>query len=127
MPRKGSNVGDGLPVRFGAWLPGAAILIAALSPSVAFARKNLTDFITSATDVVLWATPFAVLILLFFWSMFQLIMTTGDAEKKKQAKQRIIWGIIAIFVIFTIGGIVAAINQTFFAGESTLQQGLPGR
>jgi len=89
-------------------------------PSVAFAQKTLTNFINTATEVVGLAIPFALLLLLFFWSMMQLVMTTGDAEKKKQAKQRIIWGIIAIFVIFSLGGLIAAIQQTFFSDSLTL-------
>jgi VIT1/CCC1 family predicted Fe2+/Mn2+ transporter len=96
----------------------AAFAFAPMVASAAVAHRTLGDLITTATEVIWLAVPFGLLLLLFFWSMAQLVMTTGDAEKRKQAKQRIVWGIIAIFVIFSLGGLIAAINGTFFGGDS---------
>jgi len=53
--------------------------------------------------------PIAItLALLFFiWGLAQFILASGDEEKKKEGKQRMIWGIIALFVIVSVWGIVA--------------------
>ena len=59
--------------------------------------------------------PIAItLALLFFiWGLAQFILASGDEEKKKEGKQRMIWGIVALFVIVSVWGIVAFIANIF--------------
>ena len=48
----------------------------------------------------------------FIWGVVQFV-TSGDAEKKEQGQQHMIQGIIGIFVIVSIWGLVAILQNTF--------------
>ncbi len=78
---------------------------------------TLTDIINNATSVVVFATPVALVLFLFFWNLAMLTFDSGNPEKLKQGRARIFWSIIAMFVVFSLAGIVAVLQVTFF-GES---------
>jgi len=82
-------------------------------------ERSLADFIATLSQVVFLAIPFAFVLLAFFWNLFQLLATVSDAEKKKQARERMIWSVIALFVLFSLAGIVAMLQNTFFGPGST--------
>lgn len=86
--------------------------------SLIAAPANLGELINILTQVVVFGTPFAILLTLFFWNLYQLIMTVGDAEKKKQARDRIVFGVLVLFVVFSLAGIVAILQGTFFGQEA---------
>ena len=74
--------------------------------------NNLTDLINKFTELTILFTPFAILLAYFFWTMAQLILAGGDAEKKKQTRDRLLWVVVALFVVFSLGGIVALVKRT---------------
>ena len=96
------------------------IAIAALSfavPLTALAARprTLGDIINTGTEVSLLFVPSAMLLLIFVWSMGQVIAASGgDAEKKKAARNRIVWGLIAMFTVFSLAGLVAVLQNTLF-------------
>ncbi len=49
---------------------------------------------------------FALALVLFFWGLVQFIMKSGDAKLRDEGKKRMIWGIIALFVMVSIYGIL---------------------
>lgn len=100
-----------------AFIPLTAALLVAV-PAVAFGAETLRDFINIITEIVFLTVPFAAALLFFFWNLYQLIATVGDPEKKKQAKTRLIWSIIAMFILFSLAGLVAMLQQTFFRGTT---------
>jgi hypothetical protein len=55
-----------------------------------------------------------------FGAMASIIWTSGNPEKRKEAGPRITWIIIGAFVLLSIGGILAILNQTFFASNATV-------
>ncbi len=100
-------------------------ITALLAPFAAHAAPgSIAEIINIATQVVLLAVPTAALLLMFFWNLSQLLFTANDAEKRKQAKMRMIWSIIALFAVFSLGGLVAVLQTTFFPGEPSTIQGL---
>ena len=42
---------------------------------------------------------FGVAVTMFTWGLFNLIMSAGDDEKKKKAKNRIVYGIIGLIFL----------------------------
>lgn len=100
-----------------------ALIFAA--PHVAFAGQTIGSIINTATNLALFAVQIAVaLALLFFmWSMFQLMTSLDSAEQLKKVRPRIIWGIIILFVILSLGALITVLDQTFFSSGSQLQQG----
>ncbi|MBX9765255.1 hypothetical protein K2X83_01295 [Patescibacteria group bacterium] len=89
-----------------------------MGESLLAAPATLGDLVNLLTQIVIFATPFAILLLFFFWNLFQLLTTVEDAEKKKQARDRIIFGVIVLFVVFTLTGLVAVLQRTFFGDEA---------
>lgn len=83
---------------------------------------NLTEIINTMTQVVLFAVPSALILLLFFWNMSQLIFQSNNPEKLKDAHSRIIWSLIGLFVVFSLAGILVVLQNTFF-GESNQSGG----
>lgn len=45
-------------------------------------------------------------VLYFFWGMGQFILHAGDQKTREDGKNKMIWGVIALFVMFSIWGIV---------------------
>lgn len=85
-------------------------------------HANLTEIINTMTQVVIFATPIALVLLLFFWNMSQLIFQSGNAEKIKDARARILWSIIGLFVLFSLAGILVILQNTLF-GTSNQNNG----
>jgi len=58
------------------------------------------------------------------WFLFEVFMYTiaGDEEKKTSAKKGMIWGIIGIFVMVSVWGLVAILQSTF--GTSGVQENI---
>lgn len=54
----------------------------------------------------------AVAVVYFIWQVFQYTIA-GDEEKKAAAKGQIIWGIVGIFVMVSIWGLVNILQGTF--------------
>jgi hypothetical protein len=54
---------------------------------------------------------FGLAVLFFFWGVAQFIRTVSE-KTKEEGKNKMIWGVIALFVMFSIWGIVAYIGNT---------------
>ena len=68
-----------------------------------------TNVSTLATTLI--AVTFTLAAAMFGWGIAKLIFAAGDPQKITEAKGTIWWGVIGIFVIATIGGIVFFIGQ----------------
>lgn len=81
---------------------------------------TLTSFIERLTEIVYITVPILVsLALLFFvWGLAQWLLNMADTEKHKEGKQRMVWGIIALFFIASIGGLIMVLDETFNLSDS---------
>ncbi|MCI5051047.1 MAG: hypothetical protein MRY57_01960 [Candidatus Pacebacteria bacterium] len=52
------------------------------------------------------------------YSVFQFIAAQDDSQQREEKKQQIFWGIVGLFVITSIWGLIAIIGDSFglFAG-----------
>jgi len=55
----------------------------------------------------------ALALLFFFWGLATFILAAGDEEKRKSGKQMMIWGIVALFVMAAIWGIIQFLGGLF--------------
>ena len=82
----------------------------ALAPALAFAQSlgNIETLITSIGRVVALALPIvvAIALLVFFWGLVKFIFAQGNEESKADAKRIMLWGIIALFVMISVWGLV---------------------
>jgi len=78
------------------------------------AASKIEGVIKSSTSVISLATVavFAIAILVFAWGIVRLIAAASNAEEVRKAKGIIWWGLIGMFVLAFMAGIIA-----FFQGE----------
>lgn len=92
-----------------------------VSPLPAFAQGcDVTDFLSLAgclVDLLNFFVPFLIGIglMLFFWGLakFILAQSAGDQQGISGGRQLMIWGIVALFVMVSIWGIVQILANTF--------------
>lgn len=90
-----------------------------LIPNMLFAApSDLTEFIELLTEIVSSVIPVVVglAVLIFFWGLANFILHADNEQKRAEGKQLMIWGIIALFVIVSVWGLVAVLTSTFFGG-----------
>ena len=91
-------------------------IILAFTPLFALAVSNIQDLATFVTNILgnyIIPALFAVALIIFLWGVIQYVIAAGDDEKRKEGKQKIIWGIIGLFVMVAIWGLVNLIGNTF--------------
>ena len=49
---------------------------------------------------------FALALLYFFWGLAQYILSAGDSAKQEEGRNKMIWGIVALFVMAAVWGLV---------------------
>jgi hypothetical protein len=110
------------------------------TPALAFALlEGLKQAIWDVGDVLSALKPlvFGLAFLYFFWGMSQFILHAGDEKKRAEGKQKMIWGVIALFVMLSIMGIISTFGSLIGIGgnQPVLQSqqlplyntGLPGQ
>src|SRR3989344_956700 len=106
----------------------AAVL--ALTPSFAFAA-GLDNVLLTIQRLLNLATPIvvALALLYFFWGLANYILSAGDTEKREEGRNIMIWGVIALFVMVSVWGLVRVIGDTFGIqeGGSIFIPTVPGR
>ena len=99
----------------------------AFAPVLAFAQQlgNIETFVSSIGRVVGLALPIvvAIALLAFFWGLVKFIFAQGNEESKADAKKIMLWGLIALFVMVSVWGVVrfigSAIGITDVGGSIT--------
>jgi hypothetical protein len=104
------------------------VSVLALAPVMALAQgtpqtsgvTNLLNSLKSWVDILI---PIAVAaaVLFFFWGLARYILAEAD-ESKIAGRHMMLWGVIALFVIVSIWGLVAFLGNLF--GINT-NQGTP--
>lgn len=84
-------------------------------PSLAFAQ------VTSITGMLGWVQGIlsalmpvlvALAIIYFVWGVLKYLMNAGDEEAQKEGRSMMIYGIIAIFVMVSIWGLVGLLDTS---------------
>ena len=84
------------------------------APFLAFA-ETLQGILSTVGQLIGAATPIVVALALvyFFWGLGQFILNSSDEAKRKDAISIMIYGIIALFIMVSIWGIVNVLQTTF--------------
>ena len=88
---------------------------------MAFAQLgNVEDIINAIVNIVTLLIPiaFSAALLFFFWGLAQYILSAGNEEAKAQGRNMMIWGIVALFVMASVWGLVAFIGDALGIGQS---------
>ncbi len=79
-------------------------------PSMALAASftNVEDLILSVGRLVEILLPLvvALALLFFFWGLAKFVLEAGNEIEKQKGKDLMIWGVVALFVMVSVWGIV---------------------
>ena len=88
---------------------------------------SLGDIITKFVSTIMGPLLVAMIswaVIVFLWSLFEYLQ--GDAAKKGNALGRIGWGILVLFVMISLWGLVSILTKTFTGwGGSNSQVQIP--
>lgn len=84
--------------------------------STAFNSDNFANLLRSITNFIL--TPVvsflvSIALVVFLWGVLKYMGKTGDEAEREKARQLIIWGIIGIFVMVSVWGLVKVLMGSF--------------
>lgn len=99
-----------------------ALGISALLLTPVFAHAdNLRDVVVKIGDIINLIIPLMVAIALiaFFYGLIIYLFSQGNEENKGKGKGIMLWGIVALFVMVSIWGIVRVIADTFNIQQGT--------
>lgn len=107
-----NSEGDGIIFRRAEYTPSGGF--------IGEAPQNLSDLIGIFLSLISQLVPvvFGLALLFFFWGLAQFIWAAGrgNEERVKSGKQLMFWGVIALFVMFSIYGIIALLVSDFGVG-----------
>lgn len=97
----------------------AAVAALAFIPGFVFAAigdgglGNIENLVEAIGRIVDLATPIVVgiALLVFFWGLVKFIFAQGNEDAKEQGKRLMIGGVIALFVIVSVVGIINFIGD----------------
>ena len=85
-------------------------------PFLAFAAppRDLSDLLEIFAKPILIVTPIVISasLLVFFWGMAKFIYSTGNKIDLELAKKLMIWGVVALFVMTSVWGIIKIFTDT---------------
>lgn len=74
------------------------------------------QIIGKINDLIIYPIVFVLFSLGFFlfaWGIVEFMWGMKNGEVSDEGKQHMLWGIIGMFIMVSIGGIVGIIDQTF--------------
>lgn len=96
-------------------------------PGIAFAQgatgfTGIKGYLVSIVDIVQMLIYIAgtLALLLFFWGLAKFIKNADSDKARAEGRQLMIWGIIALFVLVTVGGLIAFIQDEFGIGPRAI-------
>lgn len=92
----------------------AVVLTPALALAQNFGNNGFFGLLDAANQIINRVIPFimALTILVFLWGVFRFAVST-DPEKRKEATNYMTWGIVALFVMVSVWGIVNILVRSF--------------
>lgn len=74
---------------------------------------NIQQFLTAISHLVSIALPIvvALALLAFFWGLATFIFAAGSEDAKDRGKRIMIWGVVALFVMVSVWGLVQFIGS----------------
>lgn len=89
------------------------IAVSALLPLMALAQASVDSIISRIGSIIALLVPILITlgVVYFFWGLVQYI--GGDADKKAEGRSHMIWGIIFLFVMVSVFGLIRVVGTTF--------------
>ena len=71
--------------------------------------STLSSAVYQLISLVNVITPLlgGIALLIFFWGIIKYVWASGDSHAKTNGREFIVWGLVALFVIFSVWGILS--------------------
>lgn len=70
----------------------------------------------------------ALALVYFFWGLAQYVLNSADEDKRKEGRNIMIWGTLALFIMLSVWGIINVLQDTFQLDDTNIQvPGVSGR
>ncbi len=100
------------------------------TPSLVFAQaiasgrtiKGIAHKITTFLSTAVMPMLFTIALTWFIWGVVDFIKNAENSEERKKGKQRMLWGIIALFVMVTFLGLTTVLTTSVFGNDPFLPQ-----
>jgi len=97
-------------------------------PLFAFAQSNscssglntvadIFNFFTCLIAKTFIPLLFALALIVFIYGVLKYMMNASDETKREEGRQFMLWGIVALFVMFSVWGLVGVLRNTFSVGN----------
>lgn len=98
------------------------ILPSLLFPVVSYAQwlgqtRNILGSVEEVVRTILIPLVFILSLLFFFWGVAKYIW--GEGQGKDEGRKIMVWGVVAIFVISSVWGLVIFLRDEFGIGGET--------
>ncbi|MDO8562150.1 MAG: hypothetical protein Q7S05_05035 [bacterium] len=71
--------------------------------------SNFINYIINPAILLIFSAGF----FLFLWGLVVFLSKLGTGGDNKEGKDHMLWGIIGMFIMVAVGGIMAILNNTF--------------
>ena len=99
---------------------GAFAIAAVFAPYIASAQTllNTLGFVSTVLNDIVWLL-ITIAIIVFFWGLVMYLLDINDAAKRNEGLKIMTFGIIALFVMVSIWGIIRLLQATFKVSSTT--------
>lgn len=93
-------------------------------PHIAWARtfKDVVEQVTTLLGESVMPLLFLAALTWFIWGVVEFIRNSDNQEKRKEGRRRMLWGIIALFVMVSYLGLTSVFTETVFNRQPILPQ-----
>ena len=103
------------------FLGKVSAICGAFLPALAFAANQITSFeglVNKFLDLITIVIPliFSIALVAFLWGIFQYFFS--GAEKKEEARDFLLYGLIGLFIMISVWGLVKILTGTFLLNNA---------
>ncbi len=97
----------------------AIIASSLLLPAVSFAQNYDVGSLQGIVDAIqgilnlIFPVLLAIAVFVIAWGIFKFILNAGDEEARKSGRSFILWGVVGVFLMLSIWGLVNILVGTF--------------
>jgi len=97
------------------FLTAAGLLALPLAVGAQSTTGGLDGVLKVFSNLINLAIPIiiALAVLYFFWGLATFILNAGNEDKRSEGRQIMIYGIIALFVMVSVFGLIRLLQETF--------------
>ncbi len=102
----------------------SVLVLTAVPFTVFAAATNFSALVTQFTNYVRLIVPLIIglAVLVFIWGIFKFVLSAGNDKDHTEGIKFMTWGIVSLFVMVSVWGLVAILTKTFFNDNVVIPQ-----